>query len=420
MRPGNLGATLVPGKRLFMVTEYDVAIVGGGILGLASALALSDRYPNAGLIVVDKEPVVAAHQTGHNSGVLHSGLYYRPGSLKARLCVSGAQKIVEFCDREGIAYERSGKVVVATTAAQLPALDDLERRGRANGVRGLRRLGPDALREIEPHAQAVAALHVPTTGTVDFGEVAKGLARVLARRGVDVRTSFGVARISVGSDRIGLESPAGRIRARGIVNCAGLYADRVAAMAGVDSPVRIIPFRGEYYDVVGASAALIGSSIYPVPDPQLPFLGVHLTRGINGEVHAGPNAVLAGAREGYRWRTVRPSELWNTLSYPGLWRLARRHWRSGITEVTRSLSRRRFTASVRNLVPDIDPADLRRNGAGVRAQAVTRQGALHDDFLLASGPRSVHVLNAPSPAATSALAIGEHLAAEIGATLGLD
>lgn len=400
------------------MTEYDVAIIGGGILGLATAAALSEQTPRPRLVVLEKEPDVGRHQTGNNSGVIHSGLYYRPGSLKARLCVTGADRLVEFCERKGIAYERSGKVVVATAESQLPALDELERRGKANGLRGLRRIGSGELREIEPHARAAAALHVPTTGTVDFGEVARALAGVLVGREVRVRTSFAVAEIAVREGGVRLGSEGGEVTARRIVNCGGLYADRVARLAGADPPVLIVPFRGEYYEVVGASAQLVKTSIYPVPDPDLPFLGVHLTRNVAGSVHAGPNAVLAGAREGYRWGTIRWDELWESLTYPGLWKLAARHYRSGIAEVIRSLSRRRFATSVRELVPDIDPKDLRRNGAGVRAQAVTRDGRLHDDFLIVEAERSLHVLNAPSPAATSALAIGEHLAQRVVA--GLD
>jgi L-2-hydroxyglutarate oxidase len=401
-----------------MRAEYDVAIVGAGIIGLATALSLTGRSPGLRLVVVDKEPAVARHQTGNNSGVIHSGLYYRPGSLKAQMCVTGADRMVAFCEEHAIAYTRDGKVVVATDDGQLPALEALHDRGVANGLRGIRRLGRDELGDVEPHAAGVAGLQVPTTGTVDFGEVAATMAGLLEAAGVDVVTSFEVTAIDARSSDVVLHAPQAEITATALVNCAGLHADRLASAAGVDPPVRIIPFRGEYYDVVGNSAELVRSSIYPVPDPSLPFLGVHLTRTVGGKVHAGPNAVLAGAREGYRWGTVRPGELWESISYPGLARLAGRHWRAGIAEVARSASRGRFTRSVQELVPAIAAEDLRKDGAGVRAQAVTRSGDLYDDFLIVESRRALHVLNAPSPGATSSLAIGDHLADQIIESLG--
>lgn len=401
-----------------MRAEYDIVIVGAGIVGLASALALIQRSPGLRLAVVDKEPEVAQHQTGNNSGVIHSGLYYRPGSLKAELCVGGADRLVAFCEEHGIPHTRDGKVVVAGNDDQIPALENLYERGVANGLRGIRRLGKEELHEVEPHVAGVAGLHVPTTGTVDFGVVARTIAELLEVAGVDIVTSFEVGAVEARSSDVVLRSPSGEIVAGAVVNCAGLFADRLAIAAGADPPVRIIPFRGEYYDVVGDSAELVRSSIYPVPDPSLPFLGVHLTRTVSGGVNAGPNAVLAGAREGYRWATVRPRDLWDAVSYPGLARLAGRHWRSGISEVARSASRTRFTRSVRELVPDIAAEDLRRDGAGVRAQAVTRSGDLYDDFLILESPRALHVLNAPSPGATSSLAIGDYLAAQISESLG--
>ncbi len=401
------------------MTQYDVAIVGGGILGLATARGLSRRHPEARLIVVEKELEVATHQTGHNSGVIHSGLYYQPGSLKARLCVAGAGQLVAYCREHEIAHTQDGKVVVATSAAQLSTLAELERRGRANGLDGLRRLHGDALRGIEPHVAGTDGLFVPTTGHVDFSEVARSIARQLVDRGVAIRTSFEVQSLRIDTRQVELTSPGGAVLARGIVNCAGLYSDRIARMAGVEPPVRIAPFRGEYYELTGVSAGLVRNAIYPVPNPRLPFLGVHLTRDLDGRVRAGPNAVLAGAREGYRWGIVRPSELWDAVSYVGVWRLASRHWKTGVTEVFRSLSRRRFAATLQKLVPEIRAADLVRAGSGVRAQAVTRDGALHNDFLVVEGIRSVHVLNAPSPAATASLAIGDHLAGLIGPALDL-
>lgn len=393
-----------------MVPEYDVAIIGGGIVGLTTAMALTERAPGPKVAVLEKEPQVAAHQSGRNSGVIHSGLYYRPGSLRARLCREGIVRLVRFCDERGVAYTRDGKVVVATSEAQLPALAELERRGRANGLRGVKRIGSDQLREIEPHAVCVEALHVPETGAVDFGDVCRAVAEVLRERGATISTSFRVENISVSRSHVAVEGSDRAVTAHVVVNCGGLYSDRLARAAGLDPEVRIVAFRGEYYDITGPSADLVRSSIYPVPDPKLPFLGLHLTRSADGTVHAGPNAVPTLAREGYRWRTVRPAELLQSLTYPGFLRLAGRHWRSGIAEIIRSASRRLFVRSARELVPELDPGDLSRGRSGVRALALTRSGELHDDFLIEVGPRSVHVLNAPSPAATSSLAIGAHVA----------
>jgi L-2-hydroxyglutarate oxidase len=393
-----------------MVPEYDVAIIGGGIVGLTTAMALTERAPGPKVAVLEKEPQVAAHQSGRNSGVIHSGLYYRPGSLRARLCREGIVRLVRFCDERGVAYTRDGKVVVATSEAQLPALAELERRGRANGLRGVKRIGADQLREIEPHAVCVEALHVPETGAVDFGDVCRAVAEVLRERGATISTPFRVENIRVSRSHVAVEGSDRYLTARVIVNCGGLYSDRLARAAGLDPEVRIVAFRGEYYDITGPSADLVRSSIYPVPDPKLPFLGLHLTRSADGSVHAGPNAVPTLAREGYRWRTVRPAELLQSLTYPGFLRLAGKHWRSGIAEIIRSASRRLFVRSARELVPELDPGDLSRGRSGVRALALTRSGELHDDFLIEVGPRSVHVLNAPSPAATSSLAIGAHVA----------
>ena len=393
-----------------MVPEYDVAIIGGGIVGLTTAMALTERAPGPKVAVLEKEPQVAAHQSGRNSGVIHSGLYYRPGSLRARLCREGIVRLVRFCDERGVAYTRDGKVVVATSEAQLPALAELERRGRANGLRGVKRIGSDQLREIEPHAVCVEALHVPETGAVDFGDVCRAAAEVLRERGATISAPFRVENIRVSRSHVAVEGSDRSVTARVVVNCGGLYSDRLARAAGLDPEVRIVAFRGEYYDITGPSADLVRSSIYPVPDPKLPFLGLHLTRSADGSVHAGPNAVPTLAREGYRWRTVRPAELLQSLTYPGFLRLAGKHWRSGMAEIIRSASRRLFVRSARELVPELDPGDLSRGRSGVRALALTRSGELHDDFLIEVGPRSVHVLNAPSPAATSALAIGAHVA----------
>ena len=396
-----------------MVPEYDVAIIGGGIVGLATANALTERVPGPRVVVLEKEPQVAAHQSGRNSGVIHSGLYYRPGSLRATLCREGIARLTRFCDERGVDYTRDGKVVVATTEGQLPALEELERRGRANGLRGVRRIGPDELREIEPHAVCVAALYVPETGAVDYADVCRAVAEVLRERGATVSTSFRVEHIDIARSHVTVEGSDRAVTARAVVNCGGLYSDRLARAAGLDPMVRIVAFRGEYYDITGPSAGYVRSSIYPVPDPRLPFLGLHLTRSADGSVHAGPNAVPALAREGYGWGTVRPAEMMQSLTYPGFLRLARKHWRSGAAEIIRSASRRLFVRSARELVPQLDPQHFRRGRSGVRALALTRSGELHDDFLIQVGPRSVHVLNAPSPAATSSLAIGAHVAEKV-------
>ncbi len=399
--------------------QWDVAVAGGGILGLATALALTGRFAGLRVGLVEKEDRLGSHQSGRNSGVIHSGLYYRPGSLKARLCVAGAERLVAFCAEHRVPYRRDGKVVVATEERELPALAELERRGAANGLAGLRRLAPGDLAEVEPHTRGVAALHVPSTGVVDFAEVVRALARRLGDQRVDIRTSFAVAAATDAGSHFVLRSTGGAtVHAGVVVNCAGLHADRLARLMGADPGMRIVPFRGEYYDVGGASAALVRSCIYPVPDPALPFLGVHLTRSVGGAVHAGPNAVLALSREGYAWRTIRPGDLWDALSYRGTWALARRHWRAGVAELARSASKARFLRSARRLVPALAGADLRRGRSGVRAQAVGRDGALLDDFHVVTTPRAVHVLNAPSPAATASLAIGEHVADLVGDALG--
>ncbi len=402
-----------------MSAEYNVVVVGAGIIGLSTALALIDRHPHFAIAVVDKESDVASHQTGHNSGIIHSGLYYRPGSLKAELCVRGADRMIEFCQRHGVPFSRNGKIVVATDDTQIDRLAALFERGTANGVRGIAKLGSQELREVEPHVRGVAGIHVPTTGSVDFGEVARTMASILVERGVDIVTPFAVDAIDIDDVDVRVRSGRSTISARGLVNCAGLHADRIARLAGTEPGIRIIPFRGEYYEIRGSSADLVRASIYPVPNPDLPFLGVHLSRSVSGMVTAGPNAVLAGAREGYTWGTIRPRDLWESVSYGGLRKIARRHWRAGVSEVARSLSKRGFTRSVRYLVPGVSPSDLYKAGSGVRAQAVSPEGALIDEFLLAPSRRAMHVLNAPSPGATSSLVIGEYLASEITGQLDL-
>ncbi len=386
----------------------DVVVVGAGIVGLATAKALQDR--DLAVTVVEKEPDVGTHQTGHNSGVLHSGLYYRPGSLKARLCVDGRRRMIEFCTDHDIPVDVSGKVVVATRDGELPLLDELERRGRANGLTGLRRLDPAGLADVEPHAVGLAALHVPEAGVVDFSLVARRLAAVLQAGGAEILTGRAVVRIRPGPGDVRVDTTAGPVTARAVVNCAGLHADRVARSAGVDPPVRIVPFRGDYYRLEPGADHLVRALIYPVPDPQFPFLGVHFTRRIDGTVEVGPNAVLAFGREHYRGTAPHLADVADVFRYPGFWRIVRRYWRTGVAEMWRSASRRTYAAAARSLVPAVRARDLQRAGSGVRAQAVTPDGSLVDDFVVVETDGAVHVLNAPSPAATASLAIGDHVA----------
>jgi L-2-hydroxyglutarate oxidase len=391
-------------------TSCDIAIVGGGIVGLATALALSERVPRLRLAVLEKESRLAAHQSSHNSGVIHAGIYYTPGSYKACLCVEGVKLMLTFCDMYGIQYERCGKVIVATSPEELPRLAQLYKRGVANGVAGLERIGPERVREIEPHANALAAIYSPATGIVDFGKVSMTMASVLRGRGAAILTGARVRRIVSANGGVVLETASGTVCARALINCAGLYADRVARLMGVRTDVRIIPFRGEYYNLVPDRRHLVRGLIYPAPDPAFPFLGVHFTRTIHGGVEAGPNAVLAFAREGYTYMHIRLGEVAGMLAYPGFWRMAARYWRMGLYEVYRSLSRSAFVRALQCLVPEISPADLEPGGAGVRAQAVEKDGALVDDFRIVETPKAIHVLNAPSPAATASLAIGRHIA----------
>lgn len=398
---------------------HDVAVVGGGIVGLATAMALVERHRLRPL-VLEAEPTLAAHQTGHNSGVIHSGLYYRPGSLKARLCVEGREALYTFCAAHGVPAERCGKIVVAVDPRELPALDELERRGRANGLDGMRRLGPEALREHEPEVAGLAGLFVPQTGIVDFGRVAHAYAEVVRAAGGEIRTAARLVGGVRDADGVVCLTTAGDFRARALVNCAGLHCDRVARLCGATPEVAIVPFRGEYYTLRPERRGLVRNLIYPVPDPAFPFLGVHFTRRIDGRTECGPNAVLAFAREGYRWSAVSPRDLAAMAAFPGTWRLVRRVWRTGLGEMHRSLSRRAFVRALQRLVPALREEDLEAGGAGVRAQAVRRDGALLDDFHVVDGPRMVHVLNAPSPAATASIAIGRHVAGLVAARLARD
>lgn len=392
------------------VPVSDLAIVGGGIVGLATALALTRRRPGLRLTVLEKENRLAAHQTGHNSGVIHSGLYYKPGSLKAQNCVAGRDALYRFCSEHGIPHQRCGKLVVATDLDEIPALEELERRGSMNGLQGLRRLSPDEARELEPHVSCIDALHVPETGIVDFRAVAETYARLLRVSQTEIQLNAALYSVRREGPELILETEAGELRARGLINCAGLQADRVARLCGADPGLKIIPFRGEYYELTDEARDLVNNLIYPVPDPRFPFLGVHFTRMIHGGVEAGPNAVLALEREGYRRHAFSLGDAGEMLRYPGFWRMTARHWRTGLGELRRSWSRDAYADALRKLIPALKNSDLRPAGSGVRAQAVLPDGTLVDDFRVVGGDRMIHILNAPSPAATASLAIGESIA----------
>ena len=398
--------------------DVDVAVIGGGIVGVATAMAVLGKS-RVSLTIVEKEARLAAHQTGHNSGVIHSGLYYKPGSLKARNCTAGRELLLRFCAQHGIPAERCGKVVVATGPEQLPALAELRRRGEANGLVGLRSLAAEEIRELEPHAAGIAGLFVPQTGIVDYARVTEAYAEVVRQRGGDVLLSAPVRAIVRDGAGTVLVTNAGEVRCRFLVNCAGLHSDRVARLAGVDPGILIVPFRGEYYELTPDRRELVRNLIYPVPDPEFPFLGVHFTRMIGGGVEAGPNAVLAFKREGYARSSFSPRDALETATAPGFWRLARSYWRMGLGEYRRSLSVRAFARALQALVPEVAAADLRRAGAGVRAQALDRSGRLLDDFRIVEAARQVHVLNAPSPAATASISIGEAIAAVARANFDL-
>ncbi len=387
--------------------KYDVAVVGAGIVGLASATAITARFPGVSVVVIDKEPTIGFHQTGHNSGVLHSGLYYKPGSLKADLCVRGQRAMAEFCISEGLPFKRSGKLVVATDESQIPAMEELLARGTANGLQGLRRIDAGEIKEFEPHCGGVAALHVPEAGVADYQAVAVRLAEKLAG---EIRLGESVQNIRSGSDGITIDTSHGSVSARAMIACAGLHADRVAAMSGLETPGRVVPFRGEYYRLTDEASSLINGLIYPVPDPRFPWLGVHFTRRVDGTVEVGPNAVLAMGREHYRGVRPRFGEVARTFGYGGFLKLAAKYWKTGTMEVWRSARRSTYAKTATKLVPEIRGEHLEPGGAGVRAQIVMPDGSLQDDFSMIKTDNAIHVLNAPSPAATSSLAIGDHIA----------
>ena len=389
----------------------DIAIVGGGIVGLATALTLAQRHRGLGITVFEKETDVAQHQTGHNSGVIHSGIYYRPGSLRARMAVDGSERMVAFCAEHGIPYDRCGKVIVATAEAQIPALEELARRAEANGVPGTRLIGPQELKELEPYATGVRALHVPSAGIVDYSLVARKYRELFEAAGGRVRTGAEVTAVADEPNGLRLEIRGqAEARSRHVITCGGLFADRVSIAAGLRPPLKIAPFRGEYSALVPEKRHLVRNMIYPVANPAFPFLGVHFTRRISGAIEVGPNAVFAFKRQGYRWRDVSLGDTLDILGYVGFWRMAARYWRTGLGEVYRSLHKRAMVKELQKLVPDVTASDLVRAGSGVRAQALDRQGKLIEDFHIVREPRVIHVLNAPSPAATASLSIGAAVA----------
>ena len=399
--------------------QSDIVVVGAGIVGLATARELLRRHPGRSLTVLDKEDRVGVHQTGHNSGVVHAGIYYKPDSLKARLCVEGARELYEFCDAKGVAVERCGKVIVALSDAERPGLDELERRGQANGVPGLRRLDANGLRELEPHAAGVAALHSPNTGIVDYPAMTRALAADVEAAGGRVATGCGVEGVASAPRGLSLRHTRGDLRAGGAVFCAGGWADRLAVKAGAPADPRIVPFRGAYLRLKPERRGLVNGLIYPVPDPELPFLGVHLTRHTSGEVLVGPTAFLAGARDAYELGDVSRRDLGSTLRWPGTWRMARRFWRTGLDEVRWAASRAAFAREAARYLPALTADDVEPAFAGVRAQALWRDGRLADDFVVSRTERAIHIRNAPSPAATSSLAIARLVADEADEALGL-
>jgi L-2-hydroxyglutarate oxidase len=398
--------------------QFDYVVIGGGIVGLSVAWTLLERRPGVRIAVLEKEDDWARHQTGRNSGVMHSGIYYKPGSLKAKLCREGNRRLGEFCQHYGIRYEPCGKVIVATTASELPLMENLCARGIANGL-APRKISAAEVKEIEPHVSCVAGIHVPSTGIVDFVGVCRKLAELIGAQGGELRLGTRVQAFRANSSGAVLETSKDVFAARWVINCAGLHSDRVAKLAGADPGARIVPFRGEYYELKPERRSLVRNLIYPVPDPNFPFLGVHFTRMIDGSVHAGPNAVLSLKREGYHRTSFNMRDFVDTVTYPGFWRLAAKHAKSGLEEMHRSFSKRAFVLSLQKLVPEIREEDLIPGEAGVRAQALRPDGGLVDDFLIVHSPSAIHVCNAPSPAATACLEIGRVVAEDIPELSGI-
>jgi len=392
----------------------DVLIIGGGIVGLATALRIKQQRPALKVLLIDKEPAVARHQTGHNSGVIHSGLYYKPGSLKATNCIRGYRMLIDFCDAEGIPYDLCGKIVVATKQEELPQLDVLHQRGQQNGLTGLKKLSVGEMREIEPHVTGVAGMFVPQTGIIDYKQVSERYADKFRELGGDIRLAERVEQVTPGNTLTVVVTNKNRYEARLVVNCAGLYSDKIAQLTQRDPvDVRIVPFRGEYFKLKSEKEYLVKNLIYPVPDPNFPFLGVHFTRMVHGGVEAGPNAVLAFQREGYTKSDVNLKEFFETLAWPGFQKVAAKYWQTGLGEMYRSFSKSAFTKALQGLIPAIQESDLEDGGAGVRAQACDRTGGLLDDFAILENDKAINVINAPSPAATSSLSIGQTVSEKV-------
>jgi len=389
--------------------DFEIAIIGGGIVGMATALALS-KQTSARIVVLEAEKKLAAHQTGHNSGVIHSGIYYKPGSLKARNCVEGRQALYQFCQEHNIRHENCGKVIVATTPEELPRLDTLMERGQANGFTGLRRLTSEEIKEYEPHATGLAGIYVPQTGIVDYVQVVEKYAEIFRNEGGEIFTKSSFQSLTRHGDELVLLTTSGEVKAKYLINCGGLYSDRIAKKCGVNPGLQIIPFRGEYYDIIPSKHHLVKNLIYPVPDPRFPFLGVHFTRRVTGGIEAGPNAVLAFKREGYKLTDISIPDVLTYATFIGFWRMGLKYWKMGFDEFYRSLSKRAFVSALQRLLPELGMEDVHRSGAGVRAQALEPNGALVDDFRIVEAPGMIHVLNAPSPAATASLSIGNTIA----------
>lgn len=391
---------------------YDFAIIGGGIVGLSTAMALGKKYPAAKIVVIEKESSWAFHQTGNNSGVIHSGIYYKPGSFKAKFCRDGANSMVEFCQEHGIDYDICGKVIVATDETELPRLENLYQRGLDNGI-PVRRITPEEVREVEPHVQSVGGIKVESTGIVNYKQVCFKYAEIIQQQGGELRLNTKVTKIVTSGNNQVLETNNGTFETRFIINCAGLHSDRIARMGKVDPQAKIVPFRGEYYELTPEKRYLVKTLIYPVPNPEFPFLGVHFTRMIDNSVHAGPNAVLSFKREGYHKTDFDLRDFAEVMTYPAFWKLAAKHADEGIQEIIRSFSKAAFVRSLQKLIPEVQSQDLVPTHAGVRAQALMDDGKLVDDFLIIHGPNCAHVCNAPSPAATSSIEIGKAITAEI-------
>jgi (S)-2-hydroxyglutarate dehydrogenase len=399
--------------------KVDVAIIGAGIVGLSTAMHLTGKWPQLRLVVLEKENAIAQHQSGHNSGVIHSGVYYKPDSLKARLCVQGAVAMVEFCREHSLPLQVCGKVIVATADDEIPRLRALFERGQANGVPRLRLLNREELREIEPHCTGIQAVHVPGTAITDYTAVCQKYAEKIASQRGKVTTGAEVMNVLLGTTETAVETSKGAFKCRYVINCAGLHSDRVSQLSQQKPAIMIVPFRGEYYDLIRAKQHLVGALIYPVPDPQFPFLGVHFTRRVHGGVDAGPNAVLALKREGYGRSDFSARDMREILAYPGFWRMARKYWRHGASEFFRSFSKQHFVAALQRLVPELKTSDLVPDGSGVRAQALRPDGSLVDDFDFVQTERMLHVWNVPSPAATASLPIGQMIAQMAARALNL-